>query len=120
MRLWPRENWSPYPYSGYSLNKTLGLCGIGDQAELLKITPESLGREEMAWLWTALKADYRLTFPFKVSVALLATRPDDVVRAAGTEDGLFRDCFTAPVDPVNSDGKRAASRAAGRKRYADW
>ena len=62
---------SSYPYVGYPLNATLGLCGIGDQAELLKITPESMSREEMAWLWTALKADYRPTFPFQVSVALL-------------------------------------------------
>jgi len=62
---------STYPYSGYPLNNSLGLCGINDQSELLKITPESMSREEMAWLWTALKADYRLTFPFKVSVALM-------------------------------------------------
>lgn len=62
---------SNYPYSGYPLNNTLGLCGLNDQSELLKITPESMSREEMAWLWTALKADYRLTFPFKVSVALM-------------------------------------------------
>jgi hypothetical protein len=62
---------SPYPYSGYPLNNTLGLCGLNDQSEMLKITPESMTREEMAWLWTALKADYRLTFPFKVSVALM-------------------------------------------------
>jgi hypothetical protein len=62
---------STYPYSGYPLNNTLGLCGLNDQSELLKITPESMSREEMAWLWTALKADYRLTFPFKVSVALM-------------------------------------------------
>lgn len=62
---------SSYPYLGYPLNSTLGLCGLNDQSELLKITPESMSREEMAWLWTALKADYRLTFPFKVSVALM-------------------------------------------------
>lgn len=65
---------SSYPYPGYPLNGAIAQCGIGDQAELLKITPESLGREEMAWLWTALKADYRPTFPFQVSVALL--QPD--------------------------------------------
>jgi hypothetical protein len=62
---------STYPYTGYPLNNTLGLCGLSGQSELLKITPESMSREEMAWLWTALKADYRLTFPFKVSVALM-------------------------------------------------
>jgi Pvc16 N-terminal domain len=45
--------------------------GLQDQVELIKITPATLGREEMAWLWTALKADYRPTFPFQVSVVLL-------------------------------------------------
>lgn len=62
---------SSYPSPTYQLNQTLGGCGIGDQAEMLKITPESMSREEMAWLWTALKADYRPTFPFQVSVALM-------------------------------------------------
>ena len=38
---------------------------------MIKITPETLGREEMAWLWTALKADYRPTYPFQVSVVLM-------------------------------------------------
>jgi hypothetical protein len=65
---------STYPYSGYPLNSTLPLCGLGSQMEMIKITPESMGREEMAWLWTALKADYRPTYPFQVSVALL--QPD--------------------------------------------
>lgn len=46
-------------------------CGVADQIEMIKITPEKLGREEMAWLWTALKADYRPTFPFQVSVVLM-------------------------------------------------
>ena len=38
---------------------------------MIKITPATLGREELAWLWTALKADYRPTFPFQVSVVLI-------------------------------------------------
>ena len=46
-------------------------CGLADQIEMIKITPEKLGREEMAWLWTALKADYRPTFPFLVTVVLM-------------------------------------------------
>ncbi|QGZ59466.1 DUF4255 domain-containing protein [Paraburkholderia acidiphila] len=58
-----------------SLNSPLwqGLphCGLADQIEMIKITPATLGREEMAWLWTALKADYRLTFPFQASVVLI-------------------------------------------------
>jgi Pvc16 N-terminal domain len=53
------------------LSTPLGSVGLADQIELLKITPATLGREEMAWLWTALKADYRPTFPFQVSVVLI-------------------------------------------------
>jgi len=53
------------------LSTPLGTVGLASQIELLKITPATLGREEMAWLWTALKADYRPTFPFQVSVVLI-------------------------------------------------
>ena len=53
------------------LSKALGISGLADQVEMIKITPATLGREEMAWLWTALKADYRPTFPFQVSVVLI-------------------------------------------------
>jgi hypothetical protein len=57
--------------AGNPLSSPLALAGLADQIELLKITPATLGREEMAWLWTALKADYRPTFPFLVSVVLI-------------------------------------------------
>jgi Pvc16 N-terminal domain len=53
------------------LHQVLSSSGLADQIEMIKITPSILGREEMAWLWTALKADYRPTFPFQVSVVLL-------------------------------------------------
>ncbi|HUI83244.1 MAG TPA: Pvc16 family protein [Candidatus Binatia bacterium] len=49
----------------------LRLSGLASQIEMIKITPATLGREEMAWIWTALKADYRPTFPFQVSVVLI-------------------------------------------------
>jgi hypothetical protein len=53
------------------LSTPLMSAGLADQIEMLKITPATMGREEMAWLWTALKADYRPTFPFQVSVVLI-------------------------------------------------
>jgi hypothetical protein len=61
----------PEPYPGNPLTPFLGSSGLADQVEMIKITPETLGREEMAWLWTALKADYRPTYPFQVSVVLM-------------------------------------------------
>jgi hypothetical protein len=59
------------PTLAQPLYQYLQTSGLADQTEMIKITPESMTREELAWLWTALKADYRLTFPFKVSVVLL-------------------------------------------------
>jgi Pvc16 N-terminal domain len=57
------------PSSTY--NNAVKSAGIDAQIEMIKITPATLGREEMAWLWTALKADYRPTFPFQASVVLM-------------------------------------------------
>lgn len=57
--------------SGNPVSGLLGASGLADQIEMIKITPATLGREELAWLWTALKADYRPTFPFQVSVVLI-------------------------------------------------
>ena len=59
------------PAGNTNLNNALQLTGLADQIEMLKVTPATLGREEMAWLWTALKADYRPTFPFQVTVVLI-------------------------------------------------
>lgn len=56
---------------GGTYNNALKAAGIDTQIEMIKITPSTLGREEMAWLWTALKADYRPTFPFQASVVLM-------------------------------------------------
>jgi hypothetical protein len=53
------------------LSSWLKNSGLADQIEMIKITPSTLGQEEMAWLWTALKADYRPTYPFMVSVVLI-------------------------------------------------
>lgn len=63
---------NPAPTTGNTvLNDALDLSGLADQVETLKVTPATLGREEVAWLWTALKADYRPTFPFQVTVVLI-------------------------------------------------
>jgi hypothetical protein len=56
------------------LAKPLADCALAQQIEMLKITPDTLGREEMAWIWTALKADYRPTYAFQVSVVLIQTQ----------------------------------------------
>ena len=77
----------PQVYPLNPLSPFLAGTGLADQIEMIKIMPETLGREEMAWLWTALKADYRPTFPFQVSVVLMqpslpATQALPVLRAS--------------------------------------
>jgi hypothetical protein len=57
--------------SNTTYNNALKNAGVSAQIEMIKIAPATLGREEMAWLWTALKADYRPTFPFQASVVLM-------------------------------------------------
>jgi hypothetical protein len=52
----------------------LSSSGLAEQIEMIKITPATLGREELAWLWTALKADYRPTYCFQVSVVLIESQ----------------------------------------------
>jgi hypothetical protein len=53
------------------LSSVLATSGLADQVEMIKIIPSPIKGEEMAWLWTALKADYRPTYPFLVSVVLI-------------------------------------------------
>jgi len=61
----------PGNYASNLLSTPLGTSGLADQIEMIKIIPSSMSREEMAWVWTALKADYRPTYAFQVSVVLL-------------------------------------------------
>jgi hypothetical protein len=77
------------------LSGVLGLSGIAEQIEMIKLTPATLGREELAWLWTALKADYRPTFPFLASVVLIQPQassqsgPPVLQRAVGAQPSLM-------------------------------
>jgi Pvc16 N-terminal domain len=84
------------PGSLPNLAAALKLCGLADQIEMIKITPEKLGREEMAWLWTALKADYRPTFPFQVSVVLMQP-PSNVSIALPV---MLRQIQALPITPA--------------------
>jgi hypothetical protein len=82
-------------FGNANLNAILNLAGLADQVEMLKVTPATLGREEMAWLWTALKADYRPTFPFQVTVVLIQAQADTnaalpvATRAISAQAGLL-------------------------------
>jgi hypothetical protein len=100
----------PEPYPGNQLTPYLSTSGLADQVEMIKITPATLGREEMAWLWTALKADYRLTYPFQVSVVLMDPRQ----QTSPSLPVLHRKVRAVPVQPalilqINPPGGQAAA-----------
>jgi hypothetical protein len=87
------------------LNDILPSSGLAEQIETIKITPATLGREEMAWLWTALKADYRPTLPFEASVVLIQ-RPAPLVlplpvlrREVRVQPGLHAPSLASAVAP---------------------
>jgi len=69
---------------------------VADQIEMIKITPSTLGREEMAWLWTALKADYRPTFPFQVSLVLM----EPALQLGFPLPVLSRNIVANPIQPA--------------------
>jgi hypothetical protein len=54
-----------------SFASAVAASGLADQVEMLTITPSLLGKEEIAWLWTAPRVDYRPSYPFRVSVVLI-------------------------------------------------
>jgi uncharacterized protein DUF4255 len=96
-----------------SLSAALTTTGLADQIEMLKVTPETLGREEIAWIWSALKADYRPSYPFLVSLvtikspALTLSALPVLQRQVSAQPGLATGLptLTAVVPP---DGQPAA------------
>lgn len=88
---------------GNPLSTPLGAVGLADQIEMLKITPATLGREEMAWLWTALKADYRPTFPFQVSVVLIRSQnPAVTPLPVLVRDIVIQPSMASPIPALNA------------------
>lgn len=94
---------NPSPDVGTTLPtalRALSECGLADQIEQIKFTPEYLGTEEMSKLWTALTSPYRPTVAYVASVVLIeATFP--------TRSGL-------PVSPAGRS--RADTNAESRSR----
>lgn len=61
------------------LADALGAAGVQDQVERVRITPHSLGFEEMSKLWIAYQTQYRLSSAYEASVVLIdSARPAKV------------------------------------------
>jgi hypothetical protein len=72
--------------------QALTASDLADQVELVKLTPEAMGSEEMSRLWAALQAHYRPTACYQASVVLIDSRQP--VRAA------LPVLTRGPVDPT--------------------
>jgi hypothetical protein len=46
-------------------------CGLADQVERIKITPEPLNSEEMSKLWSAIQSNYRPSVVYQATVVLI-------------------------------------------------
>jgi hypothetical protein len=65
---------NPSPDVGATLPpalRALADCGLADQIEQLRITPEPIGTDEMSKLWTATQSHYRPTAAYQVTVVLI-------------------------------------------------
>lgn len=70
--------------------RALADCGLADQVESLKISPQFLSSEELSKLWTATQSHYRPSAAYQVSVVLIeaqqSTRPTLPVLTRGSRD----------------------------------
>jgi hypothetical protein len=65
---------NPSPPLGTALPpalQALAECGLADQVEQIKITPEYLNSEEVSKLWTAVQSHYRPTAAYVATVVLI-------------------------------------------------
>ncbi|MCC2641069.1 MAG: uncharacterized protein K0S45_1482 [Nitrospira sp.] len=86
---------NPSPLSGTTLPQALqalASCGLADQLEQIKVTPEYLNTEETSKLWTAVQAHYRPTAAYLVTVVLI----ESALPTRATLPVLSR----GPVDPA--------------------
>ena len=53
------------------LSSDLQGCGLADQVEQIKITPQPLNSEEMSKLWSAIQSNYRPSVVYQATVVLI-------------------------------------------------
>ncbi|MDN5940297.1 MAG: DUF4255 domain-containing protein [Nitrospira sp.] len=92
---------------------------LADQAELIKISPQSLSSEEMSKLWTAFQAKYRPSAGYMVSVVLIESTgavktPLPVLKRGKEDRGVKATTGRLPfIEAVRFDrGKPAAELGA--------
>ena len=112
-----RTSLNPSPDVGAALPTALRAlvdCGLEDQVELIKLTPQHLNTEEMSKLWTAMQTHLRPTAAYTASVVLIeAQRParsplpvlsrGPIDPATGLERGIVVEPGLLPPYPTISE-----------------
>ena len=118
---------NPSPPLGTALPpalQALSDCGLADQLEQIRITPEYLNTEEMSKLWTAVQSHYRpttaylatvvlieSTLPARASLPVLSRGPVDL--ASGRDRGVVvGPSLLAPLPTIQSVVPRSFQPAA--------
>lgn len=97
---------NPSPVSGTTLPpalRALASCGLADQLEQIKVSPEYLNTEEMSKLWTAVQAHYRPTAAYLATVVLI----ESTLPTQASLPVLSR----GPVDPVTKRDRGVVAQA---------
>lgn len=97
----------PSPSVGTSLPpalRALADCGLAEQVESLKVTPEHLSTEELSKLWTAIQAHYRPSAAYMVSVVL--------IESASPTHATLPVLSRGPVDPSTGRDRGVAVGAS--------
>lgn len=119
---------SPSPDVGVVLPpalRALAECGLADQVEMLRVTPQALNTEESSKLWSATQSSLRPTAAYQVSVVLIeATRPalaplpvltrGEVNPLSGRERGVMVSPSLVPALPTLEAIVPAASQPVAR------
>jgi hypothetical protein len=98
---------NPSPPVGTTLPpalRALAECGLADQLEQIKITPEYLSTEEMSKLWTAVQSHYRPTAAYMATVVLI----ESMLPARAPLPVLSR----GPVDPATGRDRGVIAAAS--------
>ena len=96
--------------------QALSAADLADQVERVKISPASLGTEEMSRMWTAFQARYRPTAAYQASVVLIRARRPSRLSSPVRESRLHVVPLSQPaIDRVVSEaGEREPILAGGR------
>lgn len=88
-----------------ALLKLLATTNLAEQAEQIKITPQSIDPEGMSRLWTGFKSDFRPTAAYQVTVVLIeselaAKSPLPVLTRGPTDSGVVSQADLIPPFPT--------------------